>query len=237
MKSLCVNTSLLILEADDGIAAEALYLKDMNGGRLRLKFLYKYGSDGGSGHPIFKQIMDLERKQGHCFVSGMVPLQIVALMDNGDIIIIYNNPLMNSSLSWRPLHLWFTKETKVRTQIEKGQLKAEEIELRGYVHEWINGITIEFEGYDSMNDLKVVNACHDNNAQCVCAICGAKPSQVNDLNGDFTPKISLHELCMSILHFTLRLFEHLLKVGAKIKAKVFLYHATGRIKFRCVVNC
>ena len=229
LKNLCINTATLILDSDDGIAAEALYLKGLNGGKLRLKFLYKYGSDGITGIPIFKQIMDIERKQGHCFVSGMVPLQIVALMDNGEIVIIYHNPLLNSSLSWRPLHLWFVKETANRTLIEKGQLKAEELALRNFLYEWMDGITIEFEGYDCMNDQKVFNACHHNTAQCVCPVCGAKPSQVNRMDLDFTPKIDLHELCMSILHFTLRLFEHLLKVGAKIKAKVHLYHATGRV--------
>ena len=229
LKNLCVNTATLILDTYDGIAAEALYLRDQNGGKLRLKFLYKYGSDGGNGHPIFKQIMDIERKQGHCFVSGMVPLQIIAIMDNGDVIILYHNPLLNSSLSWRPLHLWFVKETANRTLIEKGQLKAEELALRNYIHEWLNGIFLEFEGYDAMNDMKVFNAVHGNTAQSVCPICGAKPSEVNLLNREFTPKIDLHELCMSVLHFLLRLFEHLLKIGAKIKANVLLYHATGRI--------
>ena len=44
----------------------------------------------------------------------------------------------------------------------------------------------------------------------------------------FTPVIDLHELCLSILHFTLRCCEHLLKVGAKKRAGIFEYHAKGR---------
>ena len=41
-----------------------LDLKEKNGGHLTLVMYYKFGSDGSSGHPKFKQLMDEDRKQG-----------------------------------------------------------------------------------------------------------------------------------------------------------------------------
>ena len=58
------------------------------------------------------------------------------------------------------------------------------------------------------------------------------PSQVNDLERDFRPD-SLEvfsELCFSILHFTLRAFEHLIKVGARVKAGVREFPTYGEVK-------
>ena len=64
-----------------------LDLKEKNGGNLDLVMYYKFGSDGSSGHPKFKQLMDEDRKQGACYVTGMIPLQIIAEMRNGDKVI------------------------------------------------------------------------------------------------------------------------------------------------------
>ena len=64
-----------------------LDLREKNGGSLTLVMYYKFGSDGSSDHPKFKQLMDEERKQGACYVTGMIPLQIIAEMRNGDKVI------------------------------------------------------------------------------------------------------------------------------------------------------
>ena len=64
-----------------------LDLKAKNGGELILVMYYKFGSDGSSGHPKFKQLMDEERQQGNCYVTGLIAMQIIAEMRNGDKVI------------------------------------------------------------------------------------------------------------------------------------------------------
>ena len=56
-------------------------------GEIKLIFLYKFGSDGSSGHPKIKQIVDEERQQGSLYATSFVPMQILAQLPNGDYVI------------------------------------------------------------------------------------------------------------------------------------------------------
>ena len=71
----------------------------------------------------------------------------------------------------------------------------------------------------------------DNPSQATCPFCKAKPSQVN-LGEDFVleQEEAFMELCLSILHFSINMFNHFLKVGAKIKANVKEHPAVGPVK-------
>ena len=136
---------------------------------------------------------------------------------------------MNSSLSSRPLRLWFVKETDERILEEKARLDKERKELKPY--EWAEGVTFEFQGWYCMCDMKVSNTYLGNRAMSVCPICKAKPRDVNDLDRTFgaIPR-ALCELSLAILHFSIRTFEHLIKIGAKNKAGVQEYYARGAVK-------
>ena len=73
-----------------------------------------------------------------------------------------------------------------------------------------------------MNDQKVVNIENDIAAQNLCPFCKAGPKDVMDTTKDFGVDPSyLCELCMSILHFTIRTFEHFCKIGFKQDVKKF----------------
>ena len=119
---------------------------------MKLKHYFKYGSDGSKGLPIFKQILDAERDQGAIYATGMVSMQIVAELENGQKAIIYNNSLVNSSLSWRPLRFLFKSETTEITVQEKERLEKERDELEDY--EVFDGITVEHVGFYCMCDQK-----------------------------------------------------------------------------------
>ena len=136
---------------------------------------------------------------------------------------------MNSSLSSRPLRLWFVKETDEVIKEEKARLDQERKELIPY--EWAEGVTFEFHGWYCMCDMKVSNTYLDNPNMKVCPICKAKPKEVNDLDRTFgaIPE-ALSELSLAILHFSIRTFEHLVKIGAKNKAGVHEYYARGAVK-------
>ena len=128
-------------------------LKEKNGGELKIRHLFKFGSDGSGGGPIFKQVLDEERQQGSVYATGMVTMQLVAELPDEQVAIIYNNNLVNSSLSWRPLRLLFKKETTEIIKEEQERLEKERDELEDY--EVMDGITITHVGYYCMCDMKV----------------------------------------------------------------------------------
>ena len=152
MNDVCKNTVEQIFEANDQLVEQLMELRDENGGVQKVIFYFKYGSDGSQGHPIFKQILDAERYQGAVYATGMVPMQLVAFMQNGRKEIIYNNVLVNSSLSWRPLRILFKKESTEIIKEEKARLDSERAQLQDF--EILDGITITFKGIYSMNDMK-----------------------------------------------------------------------------------
>ena len=139
---------------DDELTAKLLELKEANGGSLDLVFYYKFGSDGSQGHPVFKQVLDDERYQGACYASGFIAIQCVAKLQNGQVAILYNNNLVNSSLSWRPLRLLFQKESIALIKEEKERLDRQRNELESEEYELFEGITVKFRGYYTMCDMK-----------------------------------------------------------------------------------
>ena len=148
------NTLHSIFE-DQEMVAKLQELKEANGGNLELEFYYKFGSDGSKGHPIFKMVLDEERDQGCLYASGLVPIQIVAKLRNGQVAIVYNNNLVNSSLSWRPLRLLFKKESTAIIKEEKERLYQQRSELASENYELLDGISVKFTGWYTMCDMKV----------------------------------------------------------------------------------
>ena len=66
---------------------------------------------------------------GHILISSMVPIQMLANYNDKDegptTKIIYQNYLVNSAFSVRPLHFWKVKENREKTQMEVKRLKEE----------------------------------------------------------------------------------------------------------------
>ena len=66
---------------------------------------------------------------GHILVSSMVPIQMLACYNDKDegqtVKIIYQNYLVNSPFSVRPLHFWKVKENREKTQMEAKRLREE----------------------------------------------------------------------------------------------------------------
>ena len=152
MSEVCKNTVDAIC-GDEDLMAFLIVLKEKNGGELKIMHLFKFGSDGSGGGPIFKQVLDEERQQGSVYATGMVTMQLVAELPDEQVAIIYNNNLVNSSLSWRPLRLLFKKETTEIIKEEQERLEKERDELEDY--EVMDGITITHVGYYCMCDMKV----------------------------------------------------------------------------------
>ena len=229
MQSMCENTVAQILE-EATVAQKMLELRRTTIGNIIWKFLFKFGSDDSGDQPKFRQLLDADHVAGALYSTFMTAMQIVAELPCGKVVICYDNPLVNSPLACRPLILWFIKESVKTIKDVYNDLDKQRKALLGF--DWLEGIHIEFCGYYAMCDMKVLNGIIENPRQNVCPICFATPNEVNDLDRDFEPLCyhALSELCLSILHFAIRVFEHLIKVGARVKAGVCEFPAYGAVK-------
>ena len=77
---------------DPDIEMQIERLATINGGPLKITAIFKYGLDGSSSGPRFKQaLVDIEsRVQGCCFSTLMVPLQLVTAV-KGVVHLIWQN--------------------------------------------------------------------------------------------------------------------------------------------------
>ena len=117
---------------------------------------------------------------------------------------------MGSAYGCRPLRLWFVNEDKKNAKTEIDRLKKEARNLVPYISE--NGLKVCFTVFFSMCDQKIENIKWNNNCNMRCPFCLFLQTQFHE-ELDFEADMdSLGDLCMSILHFLLRFFEHFLKV-------------------------
>ena len=174
-----------------------------------MQLIFKHGLDGSNSHPIFKQYMDPERKQGALLASTFVALQLTAEIGENSIL-IYENPHLASAYGCRPLRLWFIQEKEVTAKSEIARLKSEAAHLVQY--EWAPGIVITFKSIFSMNDTKIMNFVWEIRSAKRCFICGATSIQFNRFMVFKADQDKLNDLCMSILHYLLRVFENIFHV-------------------------
>ena len=100
---------------------------------------------------------------------------------------IWVNQRSSSSHFCRPLHLQYKKETKEISQEEETLLRNEIENLEDHeIDKFLdNGnnmkVKITFKVDLTMLDGKVVNALTNTNSTQSCNVCGAKPSEMNNL--------------------------------------------------------
>ena len=81
--------------------------------------------------------------------------------------------------------------------------------------EWRNGNHISFHGFLSMNDAAMLNYFLRNKSHWRCSICFLLPRQFRLItDGNFpVNNDALDTVCLSILHFGLRVGDHFLKIA------------------------
>ena len=99
--------------------------------------------------------------------------------------------------------------------IEASRLKAEYNDLEP--SDWIEGVNqISWKGFFSMIDAAFLNYITHNVSHWRCSICQLLPRQFRVVvNGNYGRLVAfpLDELAVSILHFPLRIGDHLLKIA------------------------
>jgi hypothetical protein len=80
-------------------------------------------------------------------------------------------------------------------------------------------VSITYKGLFTMIDGKVLNELTKNPASSSCPVCHQTSRQMSNPDGDFTPKPGTLEFGACILHFGLRSFEAICKIGYRQDVK------------------
>lgn len=141
----------------------------------------KWGFDGSSGHSAYKQKFEnQDATDEFLFITSFVPLR---LLDWADEQVVWQN---NKHSSWRlcrPLKILFTKETPdvINSVWRSIQMEIENLDSYNYISENKN-INVHYRMKLTMIDGAVFNVINENKSSSTCALCGAKPSQMNSMS-------------------------------------------------------
>ena len=210
LQSLLDHTVQRLLEFQD-IQEQLDRLTAMNDGDPPyLELIFKYGFDGTTVGK-FKQLSDDLVDPGKLFASNLVILQLVTFV-KGRIFILYDNGLCNSSVSVRAIHHQYVKETTEVVKMEDERLEAEINALEKF--EWTESIKIGYIAIKSILDGKCINICCENDSSQRCPFCLCGPKDFNSLVAIFRADPDLlAQLCLSVLHFGLRVIDLLFNIG------------------------
>ena len=188
----------------------------------------KLGFDGASSQSVYKQKFDemsiLEEKidEESLFQTALVPLLLTV-----DGVNVWVNKKPSSTHFCRPVKLQYKKESKELSKEEFDRVTDEIKNLSlGLISVGIDGqefVSVQFTVDLTMFDGKVVNALTDTSSTQSCNVCGAKPSEMNNLKVIRQKKPNQEALALGIssLHCLLRTFEFILHLGYKMDIKKF----------------
>ncbi|CAG9772082.1 unnamed protein product [Ceutorhynchus assimilis] len=175
--------------------------------------IYKWGMDGSSGHPEFKQrFIDSNSTDSTVFCTNLVPL----LLKTGDSVIWKNESPSSSSLC-RPIRIAFCKEDTASTQKEYSRVMKEIDELANTTIRLNNSVevTVQHEFLFTMVDGKIINAISENKATSRCPVCLAGPKTLNEIPKENTAK-DVFKFGISPLHAKINCMEFLLRCSYKL---------------------
>jgi hypothetical protein len=192
-------------------------------GSKNFKMLCKWGCDGSSGQSSYKQrFFESGVDDSSVFVLSLVPLQVYCTMASDDKkIIIWQNPAPSSTRFCRAIKFVFTKESDEVTKKETGEIERQIEKLVPTVVK--DNITVSFELLFTMVNGKVCNSMTDTRSAQICYICGAKPTEVNNLSKVYskTPNVKHYSYGLSVLHSWIRFMECCLHISYRLTIKVF----------------
>lgn len=190
-----------------------------------LHLVSKWGCDGSSGHSLYKQVFTASQQTDtDLFMTCIVPLQLYAFPENdGERIILWQNPRPSSTRYCRPIKLEFIKESTEVIQTEKKKMDEQIQELLPSEVKLpeLPPVTIHHDLCMTMIDGKTCNALTNTNSAQKCNMCGATPTVMNNIDEILKRKIdkSVCEFGLSTLHAYIRFFEWLYHVSIRLCTK------------------
>lgn len=185
----------------------------------------KWGCDGASSQSEYMQKFSdpqLDIAASNLFMTSIVPLKMT-LREN-ETKYVWNNFRPSSTRYCRALKFEFIKETpnviqeeKIRVDSEIEGLHKTEVHVRGRI------FNVKHTLYFTMIDGKVAQAVTNTASSSNCVICGATPSQMNDMLRLVNRRQSLNDealkLGMSPLHARIRFMEYILHIAYNLSFK------------------
>ena len=160
----------------------------------------KWGMDGSSGHSQYKQAGT--SRDDHVFVVWLVPLRLIS--EKGDIV--WDNPAPSSPRFARPVSIEFATETTALIKERTAYIEGEARELGPLV---TATATVTYDLRMTMVDGKIINAVTDTTSTQTCSICGAKPTDMNNLEDVYRRPQTNLQYGISSLHCWIRCLEAL----------------------------
>ena len=198
-----------------------LDLAEENEGHLTLTFFFKFGFDSSGAHEVAHQpnAAGDHRVVKHLMASQLVPLQL-ALEDSTGVRSLHDFPSPNSPHACRPIRLAYEKENDESILREYNRLKDELSDLEDYIVHTEPSVKIRFHGLLTLIDGKVASSITGINSSS-CWVCGKGRKDLRRKNATFDPFFENLQFGCSILHFGIRVFETLLKIGYKQEMQQF----------------
>ncbi|XP_063909076.1 uncharacterized protein LOC135126834 [Zophobas morio] len=188
--------------------------------KKNIKMIYKWGCDGASGQGHYKQKFTNQPQadDSFLFVISMVPLQMTC---NGKVL--WQNPKPSSTSYCRPIKLIFKKETAEMTKKEVAEIEQQisGLSCTELLHQ-NHRVMVSHQLVMTMVNGKVCNAVMGQSSQ-KCYICGATPTQMNNLKSHQTRTVNPLALTFGIsnLHAWIRCFECLLHIAYRVNTKTW----------------
>lgn len=190
---------------------------------IDISVTYKWGFDGSTGHSQYKQRYSdgsTLSNDSSIFFTSIVPIKMETT--NGKIL--FQNPVPSSTKYCRPIRFQFLKET---TDISKNEQQyiTDQIDdlLPTNVELYNREIMIKHKLILTMIDGKICNAITDTKSSQTCYICGAKPTEMNDIDSVLQRNVKESSLAygLSTLHAWIRFFEYFLHIAYRLEFKTW----------------
>ena len=183
---------------------------------LETTLYYKIGFDSSGSHTVSQQTNSEGDHQEikSIMASQMAPIKLVTFIDDEEISLL-DYPGQNSPHSCRPLRLSFEKENSETIKKEFERLQKEMDQLQNFLISENPRISVSFSGLFTSIDGKVL--CSITGAKTTeCPICHKSGKELAKNDGPFeVESTSFLNYGASPLHFGLRAFSTLLKIGYK----------------------
>lgn len=190
-----------------------------------LTLICKWGCDGTSGQSCYKQKFDNDdgtMTDSNIFFTSLVPLQLFSSKEEGNKIIVWENPRPSSPRYCRPIKIEFLKETAETTKTEVAYVQDQEKNLTPLKY-YLRGkwITVNYNLALTMVDGKVCNALSENSSAQRCYLCKATSKEFNNLEKISSRDVNVtnFKFGISSLHAWIRCFECCLHLSYKLDIK------------------
>ena len=182
----------------------------------------KWGFDGATSQSVYKQAInpDDEGSEESLFCTTMVPLRLRV-----DDSVLWQNRVPSSTRLCRPICIRYNRETPELSRQEQSRIEAEIAELKPTVLVTPGGIRVEISHqlHLTMVDGKVVSALTDTRSCASCTVCGATPSQMNDLSAVSArpTRKDTYQYGLSTMHAWIRVFECVIHVSYRLTIRTW----------------